>query len=289
MANDNPIDFCRSFQHEACKVWQDMSHAKQFGVPRSEETTTEQLLLNLAMKHKGVGLNVKAYTKKEEAKTGGDWAFWFSARNLGIGVRIQAKRLCSSSGRYKSLFYQSDAQRKKGDSNINQCQTMLTYQDNLVPIYIFYNSDALLNLTSPPRRTYWKLSSFIPEHFGISTTTALSIKQADWGRKNRPYDFFMEPWHCLVCRNNSSTTDRTLPELVSAGLRRLFEKTSGYAEADTDLKEHRISFELTEDSPPDWVSLLLTDDDDRERLTVEMDKSGLRGVAVLEQTGEWLE
>ena len=93
----------------------------------------------------------------------------------------------------------------------------------------------------------------------------------------------MKPWHCLVCKNNSSTTNGTLPELVSAGLRRLFENNPDYAEA--DLKEHRISFELTS-SPPDWVSLLLTDDDDRGRLTVEMDKSGLRGVAVLEQTGE---
>lgn len=49
------IDFCRSFQHEACKVWQDMSDAEQFGVPRNEETTTEELLLRLARKHQGRG------------------------------------------------------------------------------------------------------------------------------------------------------------------------------------------------------------------------------------------
>ena len=67
-----PIDFCRSFQREACKVWQDMSEAEQFGVPRNEETTTEELLLRLARKHQGRGLSIKAYTKNEEAATGGD-------------------------------------------------------------------------------------------------------------------------------------------------------------------------------------------------------------------------
>ena len=79
-----PIDFCRSFQHEACKVWHDMSDAEQLGVPRNEETTTEALLLSLARKHQGRGLSVKAYTKKEEAATGGDW----DVRQLGPDLRL---------------------------------------------------------------------------------------------------------------------------------------------------------------------------------------------------------
>ena len=286
-----PIDFCRSFQHEACKVWQDMSEAEQFGVPRNEETTTEELLLRLARKHQGRGLSVKTYTKKEEAATGGDWAFWFSdPKGRGIGARIQAKRLFSPSGRYESLFHQSDNQKQQGKPTPNQCQTMLKHQDGLVPIYIFYNSDALLKSPLFPSYRYWRYYPFcyfgLPA-WGISAASALAVKQANWGKNNKPDDFFMAPWHCLVCKEcwDVTATDKSLPELVSHGLKELFEARRGDVEADIDLQEYKISFELTE-NPPNWVRLLTDGDDERERLTSEMQERELRGVAVLAQTDE---
>ena len=292
-----PIDFCRSFQHEACKVWQDMSEAEQFGVPRNEETTTEELLLSLARKHQGRGLSIKAYTKKEEAATGGDWAFWFSnPKGRGIGARIQAKRLFSQSGRYESLFHQSDAQKKQRKPRKltpNQCQTMLKYQDGLIPIYVFYNSKALLK--SPPSAfdpywPYYPFCCFGLTAWGISAASALAVKQAKWGKKNKPGDFFMAPWHCLMCEEywDVTATDKSLPELVSHGLKALFEATRGDAKADADLEKYKISFELTK-SPPNWVRLLTDGGDERERLTSEMRERGLRGVAVLVQTDERLE
>ena len=291
-----PIDFCRSFQHEACKVWQDMSDAEQFGVPRNEETTTEELLLRLARKHQGRGLSVKTYTKKEEAATGSDWAFWFSDPNRrGIGARIQAKRLFSPSGRYESLFHQSDAQKNQGGPTPNQCQTMLEHQDGLVPIYIFYNSEALLK--SPPSafdpywcKWYWPFYYFGLPAWGISAASGLAVKQANWGKNNKPDDFFMAPWHCLVCEEcwDVTATDKSLPELVSHGLKELFEARRGDVEADIDLQEYKISFELTENLP-NWVRLLTDGGDERERLTSEMQERGLRGVAVLAQTDERLD
>ena len=287
-----PIDFCRSFQHEACKVWQDMSDAEQFGMPRNEETTTEELLLSLVRKHQGRGLSVKAYTKRQEAATGGDWAFWFSdPKGRGIGARIQAKRLFSRSGRYESLFHQSDNQKQQGGPTPNQCQTMLKHQDGLIPIYIFYNSDALLKL--PPSafdlywcKWYWYLP-FRPKVWGISAASALAVKQANWGKNNKPGNFFMRPWHCLVCEEcwDVTATGKSLPELVSHGLKELFEARRGDVEADTSLEDYEISFKLTED-PPNWVRLLTDGGDERERLTSEMQERGLRGVAVLAQTDE---
>ena len=273
-----PIDFCRSFQHEACKVWHDMSDAKQLGVPRNEETTTEALLLRLARKHQGRGLSVKAYTKKEEAATGGDWAFWFSDPNgRGIGARIQAKRLFSPSGRYESL-------------SLKQCQTLLEHQDGLIPIYIFYNSDTLLKWFPFLSYRYWRYYPFCYfglAAWGISAASALAVKQANWGQNNEPGNFLMAPWHCLVCEEcwDVTSTGKSLPELVSHGLKELFEARRGDAEADIDLQEYKISFELTE-SPPGWVRLLTDGGDERERLTSEMQERGLHGVAVLAQTDE---
>lgn len=288
-----PIDFCRSFQDEACKIWQDMSDAEQFGMPRNEETTTEELLLSLARKHQGRGLSIKSYTKKQEAATGGDWAFWFSdPKGRGIGARIQAKRLFSSSGRYESLFHQSDTQKNQGKPTPNQCQTMLKHQDGLIPIYIFYNSDALLK--SPPsafdpywRKWYRPFCYFGLPVWGISAASALAVKQANWGKNNKPDDFFMAPWHCLVCEEcwDVTATDKSLPELVSHGLKGLFEARRGNVEADTSPEDYGISFKLTED-PPGWVRLLTDGGDERERLTSEMQERGLRGVAVLAQTDE---
>ena len=290
-----PIDFCRSFQHEACKVWQDMSDAEQFGVPRNEETTTEELLLRLARKHQGRGLSIKTYTKKKEADTGGDWAFWFSDPNRrGIGARIQAKRLFSPSGRYESLFHQkSDAQKNQGGPTPNQCQTMLKHQDGLIPIYIFYNSEALLKFPLFLSYRYWRYYPFccfgLPA-WGISAASALAVKQANCGKNNKPDDFFMAPWHCLVCEEcwGVTATDKSLPELVSHGLKELFEARRGNVEDDTDLEDYGISFKLTED-PPDWVRLLTDGGDERESLTSEMQERELRGVAVLAQTDERLE
>lgn len=292
-----PVDFCRSFQHEACKVWQDMSDAEQFGVPRNEETTTEALLLSLARKHQGRGLRIKAYTKQEEAATGGDWAFWFSdPKGRGIGARIQAKRLFSRSGRYESLFHQSDAQKKQGKPTPNQCQTMLEPQDDrLIPIYIFYNSDALLKPPLFPFYRYWPYYPFCYfglAAWGISAASALAVKRANWGKNNKPGDFCMAPWHCLVCEEcwDVTATGKSLPELVSHGLKALFEARRDDTEAGADLREYKISFELT-DNPPNWVGLLTDGDDDdkRESLTSEMRERGLHGVAVLTQTDERLD
>lgn len=110
--NHSTHDYCQSFREEACRVWHDMSEAEAFGIPRNEETTTETLLLNLAKKHHGRGLEIKAYTKKEESQTGADWAFWFSDPfGKGIGVRIQAKRYYATDKCYKSLYHQSKEQK----------------------------------------------------------------------------------------------------------------------------------------------------------------------------------
>lgn len=297
-------NYCRSFRHEAHKVWHDMSEAEGFDLPRNEETTTEELLLSLARKHKGRGLDVKAYTKHEEGKTGADWAFWFTDGSWkGIGARIQAKRLFNENGNpsYKSLYHQSDSQKEAsklaGSSTPNQCETLLNYRDpldphnKLVPLYVFYNSDGLKlhsTLSSHTKLSWWHLCGFpfFSSDWGISVASALAIKKADWGRDNKPGQFPMIPWHCLVCGCcwDDRPADSSLPSLVGHGLRQIYSYSIGddvgglTAFADLD-----FSFEPTENTPK-WVGLLREGSDTEGRLDEEMDRLNLKGVAIIEET-----
>lgn len=295
-------NYCRSFRHEAHKVWHDMSEAEGFDLPRNEETTTEELLLNLARKHKRRGLDVKAYTKPQEGKTGADWAFWFTDGSWkGIGARIQAKRYYSEKGCYAKLFHQNDTQKAASvapdHATPNQCETLLNYRDpldphnKLVPLYVFYNSDGLKlhsTLSSHTQLSWWHLCGFpfFSPDWGISAASALAIKKADWGRDNKPGQFPMIPWHCLVCGCcwDDRPADPSLPYLVGHGLRQLYSYSIGDGDEDlTAFAELDFSFDPTENTPK-WVGLLREGSDTEGRLDEEMDRLNLKGVAIIEET-----
>lgn len=289
-------NYCCSFRREAYQVWRDMSEAERFGLPRNEETTTEELLLSLARKHRGRGLDIKAYTKAEESTNGADWAFWFADGPWrGIGARIQAKRLFNENGnpRYKSLYHQSDSQKNasklSGGLTPNQCETLLTHRDGLVPLYVFYNSDQLRHSSAFYRHwkhRWWPDNCHInspSQEWGISVTSAAAIKSADWGKRNRPDDFPMLPWHCLVCSCcwDKRPADASLPSIVGHGLRGLYGYSVGGDEPGT-LDEFGFSFEPT-DSAPSWVRLLREERDVEGALDKEMGRLNLKGVAIIEE------
>ena len=288
-------NYCRSFRKEAEKVWSDMSDAEKFNTPRNEETTTEELLLSLARKHKGRGLEIKAYTKKDENKSGADWAIWFAdSSGQGIGARIQSKRLFADSAAYNSLFHQSRKQRETREKPKwlvpNQCETLLTCNDGLVPLYVFYNSDRLLRFDTCffHAQFAWRCHYGCPfqcEDWGISAASAHAIKQANWGMENKPGDFPMIPWHCLVCACcwDGPSTFSSLPSLVGHGLRQLYgysvDVSQDSASAVADLG---FSFELID--PPEWVGLLRKDHEVEGSLDEEMGRLNLKGVAIFEET-----
>ena len=298
-------NYCRSFREEAKKVWSDMSDAEKFNTPRNEETTTEELLLSLARKHNGRGLEIKAHTKKEESKTGADWAIWFTDSSCqGIGARIQAKRLFADSAAYNALFHQSKKQRETREKPNwlvpNQCETLLTHNDGLVPLYVFYNSDRFpcAYTCSSHMQFAWRCHWDCPfqfEDWGISAASALAIKEANWGKNNKPGDFPMTPWHCLVCACcwDGLAAVSSLPSLVGRRLSQLYgynidvSKVSETAPADLG-----FSFDLT--APPKWVGLLRESRDVEGLLRMsrdveglldeEMDSLNLNGVAIFEET-----
>ncbi len=288
-------NYCRSFQEEASKVWCDMSEAACLGLPRYEETITEELLLRLARKHKGHGLAIKAFTKSVESDNGADWAFWFTdISQKGIGVRIQAKRLSVDKGKvhYKSLYYQSKAQKensKNGCSPTNQCEALLNHGDGLIPIYAFYNSDrldlhaALSVLSQIPRRKRRCFPLHDPSIWGISVASAEAVKKANWGKDDCPGKFPMIPWHCLVCSCcwEDRPADLSLPSLVGHGLRQLYSYGSG--DHDDNPHDSDFNFEPT-DKKPEWVNMLQEGSEEETALGEEMDSLNLRGVAIIEET-----
>jgi hypothetical protein len=176
----------------------------------------------------------------------------------------------------------------------NQCETLLNYQDRrdqLVPIYAFYNSDALeLRAILQPHVSkkwwIWRSFPFAPEDWGISAASALAVKHADWGKRNKAGDFAMVPWHCLVCGCcwDERPVDGSLPHLIGHGLRQLYSYTG--EELSKEFPEIDIlglPFEPTENAPS-WVGMLRRRSDSEEALSNQMDSLNLKGVAVIQET-----
>jgi len=223
-----------------------------------------------------------------ERNTGGDWLFWFSSQgNGGLPVRVQAKRLYAS-GRYEQLYHPFSGPSKQGYSWKNQCEALLGYAqiDGAIPLYIFYNSDRLFaQFTAHQRLAWWKNFSLPSQCWGISTTSPLAVKNANWGKSDRVGDFFMVPWHCLVCSScwNSRPTDFSLPSRIGHYLRQLYRYSGGKEGALANLSELDFSFEPI-NATPKWVGLLHEGVGARGQLLEEMDSLNLQGVAILEET-----
>ncbi|WP_304950281.1 DUF6615 family protein [Sulfitobacter sp.] len=285
-------NFCRSFQEEASRVWSDMSDAAGFDIARGEETTTEHLLLRLARKHHGRGLTIKTFTKDVERDNGADWGFWFgNGHKPGLAVRVQAKRLYRKSGRYDQLYHAFSKPSKSGQTWANQCEAMLGWRDGAVPLYIFYNDDSFWanQFWSAHRRVSWYSWCGFPfssPKWGISAASALAIKSANWGKDNRPGDFPMIPWHCLVCPCcwDDRPSDTSLPSLIGHGLRQLYSSSmDGGEEALATPADLGFSFEPT-DNAPNWVGLLREGVEAEGALGEEMARLNLRGVAIIDET-----
>lgn len=285
-------NFCRSFQEEASRVWSDMSDAAGFDIARGEETTTEHLLLRLARKHHGRDLTIKTFTKDVERDNGADWGFWFgNGRKPGLPVRVQAKRLYRKSGCYDQLYHPYSKTSKSGQTWKNQCEAMLSWGDGAVPLYVFYNDDSLGSnrFWSAHNRFRWRRWCGFPfssPEWGISTASALAVKTANWGKDNRPGDFPMIPWHCLVCPCcwDDHPAYTSLPSLIGHGLRQLYSYSMD--DGDEDLAppaDLGFSFEPT-DNVPNWVGFLREGGEVEGALEEEMARLNLRGVAIVDET-----
>jgi hypothetical protein len=292
MSTSTYPDLCEDLRELAAWTRSTLGKADRLRMAYNEETITETLLLTLAERHAGRGLSIRAYTKHEEGTgtkatsgkpTGADWSFWFAnTHNLGIELRIQAKRLFSS-GKYDSL-----------DGTGKQIKDLQKNCGSAIPLYVFYNNtsevwlehllESFCCLSGFPRDTDWGCTYAplisIPNKLGPTPAEILH----------------MRPWHTLVCGctcpNCGSKLGKvagTLPQRVAAAVEKAYANSLLKKKSKSKwVKDLSIS---SENSPPDWVRLLITGDagakvDGQEgRQTSEIDaylnKHGLRGVVIV--------
>jgi hypothetical protein len=285
---------CESLRELSAWSWGKLEKADRLGIAYNEETITENLLLELALRHSGRDLDIRAYTKIEEGKgtkatggkpTGADWAFWFSdSNNKGIELRIQAKRLFGP-GTYDSL-----------DGTGKQIKDLKNNSGNAIPLYVFYNGQC----TDMLKHMCASLCCF-----------PTFLRDTDWGctyaplsaipkKKPRPSEItHMRPWHTLVCDcpclpscETPGGQARNLPQCISAAVGNAYQSVTN---SDGPNKKLLKTLNFSADqAAPEWTALLMKKDEraksvlgDDADLQIDIDsyltKHGLRGVAIISE------
>lgn len=186
---------CTIFQLLAHRTWGDLEDGYQSGLPISEESITDFLLLDLK---RALPQNVfmHKFSKAVEGKTtGADWEWWFVGHNRGFGMRVQAKRLSPRTQRYEDLGRL--AGKKSGKRQVDLLLDDAR-KSNLYASYCFYN---FWNSSVP--LPAWKCGSFPPDPrmFGCAIADACAIESLISNSLNdlQSVAKYCLPWSCLVC------------------------------------------------------------------------------------------
>lgn len=257
-----------------------LDHSTSRNLAFSEETITESLLLKLDTQLSDAGLRVKSWTKKEEGvgtrttggrPTGADYDIWFrDTRGLGIGVRIQAKRMFPS-GLYNSL-----------DGNGQQIKDLRNNCGTMIPLYIFYNR-------RNGRFVRMGTCSFNQE-FRVWGCTFAPVEGIPAIAHPSPIHIQgMRPWHELVSDCHLSSTsniphigDRpySLTKCVSSSLIAAYESIERIHSRFSDAPA--INFEPSREEP-EWVRALELSRDRSSEINEYLAGTDLKGVALIEQ------
>ena len=196
-------DLCVTFQDESETVWRDLKCAQQFRVPRSEETITEDLLLNVQKAHPQE-VSTFPFTKRKEGAIGADWEWWLTNGRQWVGLLIQAKKLDPKTNKYEKIVYKTQMQdliqsaRKKGIS----------------PLYFFYNFTKL-----PTKCLAWNCGStpFDLAQLGCTVAHAAAVESVvnAGGEDLSSMSKILLPVKCLVCCKVLGGPDGSLPGRVN--------------------------------------------------------------------------
>ena len=196
---------CETFQELADLTWHRLQASVATGLPWSEETNTETVLATLAERHpKHVRLQV--FSRREEALNGSDWEWWVGAPGAWFGMRVQAKRLHRTKGRFVRLH----SQKPRGHAS-TQMDTLIkrAAADGLTPAYCFYVYSAtwpgdaiwLAQRTSRPHR---EISGCLIAH-----ASAVRATRSEALTKVGAVSL---PWHYLVCDDDCRDSVQTAEE-----------------------------------------------------------------------------
>lgn len=166
--------------------------AKRAGLPFTEETITETILLDLATQNP-LEVIVLPFNKRQEALTGADWEWCIFNQNETRFIRmlVQAKVLDNFDNEYAHI------DRMIGKSGIRQIDQLLdTARLRRVPaLYVFYNHVA--NVNRVPVGTCQCFGCL--DCWGCSVALGVAVKSM---LPNKSFDTLKTvsvPWTCLLC------------------------------------------------------------------------------------------
>lgn len=202
-------------------VWAKRGAAKTAGLPFNEETITETILLELTTAYPG-DVQVVAFNKKQEAKTGADWLWSFVCADgsQSLTMLVQAKRL-EDAERIYSGINRNIGTRTPPVRQIDQLLATATAQ-GVPALYAFYNH---VSKTSRVPETCQSLPAGHPNHidgFGISLAEAQAVHR---DLPDETFDTHRDhsiPLQCLLCSaGNGTRPGGGTPELAASGIARL--------------------------------------------------------------------
>lgn len=202
-------------------VWTKRGAAKAAGLPFNEETITETLLLDLKTGYPG-HVQLVAFNKSQEAKTGADWlwAFVSADGSQSLTMLVQAKRLEDAEQTYAGIN-RNIGKRTPPVRQIDQLLTTARTQ-GVPALYAFYNH---VGQTSRVPTTCGSLPPGDPGHidgFGVSLADAHAVEAALPDETFDTHRFHSMPLHCLLCSGGSGTlSDGGTPEMAASGIARL--------------------------------------------------------------------
>ena len=225
-------NICKTFCDRAVWTWRSLRNGINTGIELGEETLTDINLLEIQIRHPKDVRAVKFNRIQEGNVTGADWEWWFGSQSGWIGLRVQAKKLNSSSLKFDSLNHKS-RQGKQVDLLVNNAQ-----KHGLVPMYCFYNywnQNIVSNWTcgahSPPQDLQ-----------GCMVSSASHIMSMVSNRDKSLQSVLTKslPWSCLVCCEGYSGPTSDLTERVNGVL-------NGFWQIDHEVME----------KPPRYVSEIM--------------------------------
>ncbi|WP_316158696.1 MULTISPECIES: DUF6615 family protein [unclassified Bradyrhizobium] len=271
-------DICRTFKELAEETWRRIFTADEVGLPWSEESNTENILLALRTRHPHE-VAVASFSKRREAAIGADWEWWFVGRSSAYGMRVQAKRIKLSSEIFSHLHY-----HPKGHLH-DQMTTLIMNagKDGLLPVYCFY-------VASKRRSTESVWPSALKLNLQPISGCLIGHAQCIQGAGSNDLHIlapYLLPWHLLVCGQKIGKS-KDLAQTAEAAIRGALSGSLTIAPRFDDVDLDKVLLPQRRDIP-NYVRELLAGDPaqyDVESILKEARASarGIRGVVVFKSS-----
>ena len=224
-------------QNQSANIWNRRGIAKQHGLAYNEETATEMLLQEFAMRYPG-NVTIFPFSHKLESQFGADWAWGFvgpDGRSFQ-GMLVQAKRLDDNDKYYKGLDYEIEKKNSNGPTKF-QIEVLIEngLKYGLPPVYAFYNH--LNDLNRIPTnfcRSLGMINRSNPESWGVTIASAIAVRDKsnilnNKTKTDKTFNCHREhslPLHCLLCSGGTGDLgQKGSAGAAAAALAKMFKDT----------------------------------------------------------------